>query len=204
MSSHGTTEAGSGADREDDVRASRHERLLVDAVDVLGRRDPAPAGVLVHDLGDPRAQRLVDAELAPADARDGRDRAIVVRRPETSRGDDDGVLAQRAQAIGDLVLAVAHEQHALELEPEAIERLGEEDRVAIRDEPEQQLAPRDQDRGCRPRTRGQQPEGMPAGARVATTPFAVTFQGPPPDPSANILPFTVSVSTVGLQADEIR
>ncbi len=102
--------------------------------------------------GDPRAQGLVDPELAPAHAGDGRDRAIVVRRPEPARGDDDGVLAQLAQAVVDLLLAVAHGQHALELEPEAIERLGEEARVAVRDEPEQQLAPRDQDRGCRPRT----------------------------------------------------
>ena len=177
---------------------------FVDAVDVLRGRDPAPAGVLVHDLGDPRAQGLVDAQLAPAHACDGRDRAIVVRRPETARGDDDGVLPQRAEAVGDLLLAVAHQQHALELEPEAIERLGEEDRVAVRDEPEQQLAPRDEDRGCRPRTRAQQPEGMPAGARVDTTPFAVTFHGPLPGPSANVLPLTVSVSAVGLQADVIR
>ncbi len=180
-------QTGRGADREDDVRTSRDERLLLDAVSVLRGRDPAPAGVLVHDLGDPRAQGLVDAELAPAHAGDGRDRAIVVRRPETARGDDDGVPTQRAQAVGDLVLAVTDEQHALELEPEAIERLGEEDRVAIRDEPEQQLAPRDQDRGRRPRTRAQQPEGMPAGARVETTPSAVTFHGPPPGPSAERL-----------------
>ena len=95
-------QTGSGADREDDVGASRDERLLLDAVDVLRRRYSAPAGVLVHDLGDPRAQGLVDAQLAPAHACDGRDRAIVVRRPETARGDDDGVLPQRAEAVGDL------------------------------------------------------------------------------------------------------
>ena len=46
--------------------------------------------------------------------------------------------------------------------------------------------------------------GTPAGARVGTTPFAVTFHGPLPGPSANILPLTVSVSAVGLQADVIR
>ena len=83
---------------------------------------------------------------------------------------------EHAQAVDDLVLGVTDQQHPLEVDAQPVERPRQEARVAIGDEPEQQLTARDQDRGGRPRARAQQPPvGTPAGARVGTSPFHVTL-----------------------------
>jgi hypothetical protein len=153
------------------MRSLGHERLLVDAVHVLAGRDPASPRERVHDLGDRAAQRGIELDRAPAGGRDGGDRAIVVRGPEAPRGQQHVVPLQRTQAVDDLVLAVADEQHLLQVDAEPVERAREEARVAIRDEPQQQLAAGDQDRGSGPRAQFEQPPlGTPAGARVGTSP----------------------------------
>ena len=88
------------------------------------------------------AQHTIQRDGAPARRRDGRDRPIVMCRPEPAGRHDQVVALERAQAVDDLVLAVSDEQDALQVDAETVERPREEARVAIGDEPEQQLAAR--------------------------------------------------------------
>ena len=90
----------------------RHERLLAIAVAVERRVGPAPARERGHDRRDRLEQPLVQHELGARDLRDGLDRAVVVRRPEPSRGDHQVVIEQLAQPGGDLVVLVTDDADA--------------------------------------------------------------------------------------------
>ena len=131
----------------------RHERLLAVALAVERRVAAPPARVAGGDGRDGGEHLLVDRELGVRDLRDGRDRAVVVRRPEAARGDDEIVGRELAQALRDLVVTVADDAHALQLDAERVELVGEEARVGVGHEAEEQLLPGDEQRGRRPARR---------------------------------------------------
>ena len=140
---------------------------------------------------------------APATSATASHGAVVVRRPEPARGDDEVVTGQLAQPAGDLVVLVADDADAAQLDPERVQLMREEARVGVRHEAEQELLPGDEQGRGRPAGRhGCSWAGgggtLAAGTMCAASVSAVTSQTGPAPLSENVCPLTASWTLPGM------
>ena len=132
-------------------RPDRQRRLLAYARLEISVRPVEPLRDLPRDAADLGLQRLVDHELAPRRLRDQLDRAVVVRGAEPARYEAELGCEPLGESGLELIRTVADDRDPSRLEPE-LERLGgEEGAVQVRAFASDELAPRDDDRGPRPR-----------------------------------------------------
>ena len=141
-------EAGRGADRLEDRRALRHDRLLAVArPHRLLAVGPPARPVAAQDVEDPLLQRLVEHHRPAGEAGDHVGRQVVRGRPEAARGEDhvDLLAREEVQRRPHVAGPVGHDHDVRQLDAALAQPLRQPRPVAVGDDPRQDLGAGDDD-----------------------------------------------------------